>query len=420
MHIYFSGIGGVGIGPLAKIAAQAGHEVSGSDAASSSMTHQLERQGITVFIGQSGAEIARQHALKPIDWLVVSAAIPQAHPEMIFAKKHAIRVSKRDELLNEIIAQAKQKLVAVSGTHGKTTVTGMLIWLFKQFGLPISYSVGTQISFGSSGQFDSQANFFVYEADEFDRNMLHFRPYLALITTVDYDHPDVYPTPADYDEAFRQFAHQSQSLVMWQADVERLNIRHDHLKLIDEHDTEVSNIRLAGQHNRENAWQAATAFRQLFPDRPMPEIIKLVNTFPGTERRFERLASNVYTDYAHHPKEIQATLQLARELNDRVIAVYQPHQNIRQHELQDQYGDCFMGAERVYWLPTYLSREDPALATLSPQQLIQKLDNPAIAEPAVMDDALVQQLRAYQTDGALVLIMGAGDVDAWARKTFSK
>jgi len=144
MHVFFSGIGGTGIGPLALIAKQTGHEVSGSDIKDSQYIKYLRKKGLEgIYVGQTSEQIAAVHTQKPIDWFVYSSALPldnPNHPELAFCQQNNIRTSKRDEFLNEILSQKKMKLIAIAGTHGKTTTTAMVIWLFKQLGLPISYS----------------------------------------------------------------------------------------------------------------------------------------------------------------------------------------------------------------------------------------------------------------------------------------
>lgn len=416
MHIYFSGLGGVAIGPLALIARDAGYEVSGSDQEASRRTEAMEQEGVHVAIGQDGGQIAAAHARQPIDWLVISSAIPTDHPEVKFAETHGIKITKRAGILNEILADKHLKLIAISGTHGKTTTTAMLTWLFKQFDIPVSYSIGSHISFGPIGAYQENSEYFVYECDEYDRNMLEFHPYLSLLTSIDYDHPDIYPTREDYNQAFREFAAQSTAVISWQQDQAQLQLTHQKLQLLDEHDPHLAAIAISGQHYRQDAWLAVTAFSQLFPDKPLDEVIRHVATFPGTARRFEELAPNIYSTYSHHPSEIRGDLQMARELNNHVIAVYQPHQNIRQHEMIDEYKDCFAAAEHVYWLPTYLSREDPKLAIITPSELIAHLTDPAIAEPAEMDETLATSLKKAAAEGKLVLCMGAGAIDEWARK----
>src|SRR3989344_3611042 len=154
MHIFFSGIGGTGIGPLALIAKQAGYHVSGSDEKSSQYIEYLRKNGMSdIHIGQTNEQIAAVNTKRPIDWFVHSSAIDPGSPEMMFCQQSNIKISKRDELLNKIITEKNLKLVAIAGTHGKTSSTAMAIWLFKQLGMPISYSVGAKISFGDMGHF---------------------------------------------------------------------------------------------------------------------------------------------------------------------------------------------------------------------------------------------------------------------------
>ena len=416
MHIYFSGLGGVAIGPLAEIAHDAGHEVSGSDLTDNLMTSQLRQRGITVSIGQDGTQVAKVHAASPIDWFVYTAALPDDHPELVFAREHGIRTTKRDELIAEIIAQKDLKLLAVSGTHGKTTTTGLLIWAFKQLGIPLSYSVGTTLSYGPSGAFDPGSKFFVYECDEFDRNMLQFEPYLTLITSLGYDHADTYPTEDAYRRAFVQFLEQSDYSLIWEKDLRFLKA--DPTADLEAYDElmDLSHLQLAGDHVRHNAYLVERALVRLFPERDRGSIVAALNSFPGTARRFEKLADNLYSDYGHHPVEIAATLQLAREVSDHIVLVYQPHQNIRQHEVRDSYTDCMDQADRIYWLPTYLSREDPSLEVLTPEQLTGKLTNRDAVHYADLDDELWHKLDAERNDGKLVLCMGAGSIDGWVRQ----
>ena len=421
MNVYFSGVGGVGIGPLMEIAADAGYDVAGSDAHKSLMTELLEARGLAMHIGQDHAHIAARHAAQPIDWLVYTAALPADHPELLFAQEHGIRVSKRDEFLSELLAEKQLKLLAVAGTHGKTTTSGMLVWVFQQLNIPLSYSVGTTLSFAESGRYDMESEFFVYECDEYDRNMLHFEPYLSIIPSLDYDHPDTYPSLQAYQDAFVDFIEQSDYTLMWEKDLRALEVPdiRASMEAYDEH-MELSHLTLPGSHVRHNAFLVERACRRLFPDIPKAAVVAAINSFPGTGRRFEKLADNLYSDYGHHPVEIAATLQLARELSQHVVLVYQPHQNIRQHEIHSQYTDCMIDAETIYWLPTYLSREDPALEILTPEQLIGGLDNSSSAMAAELNDTLWQTLERARDDGKLVLVMGAGSIDEWAREKLAQ
>src|SRR5690606_17383423 len=175
MNIFFSGIGGVAIGPLCEIALDAGYQVQGSDRHPSLITDRLERRGIPISVGeQDGTYLRERHQLHPIDWLIYTSALPGNHPELQLAKEVGIKTEKRDELIAHIIKEKRLELIAVAGTHGKTTTTGMFVWALKKLGIPVSYSVGTTLSWGPSGVYDSTSKYFVYECDEFDRNFLHF------------------------------------------------------------------------------------------------------------------------------------------------------------------------------------------------------------------------------------------------------
>lgn len=411
MNIYFSGLGGVGIGPLVEIAKDAGHTVMGSDLGESLATDELRAAGITLNIGQDGTFLQACHDATPIDWFVHTAALPDDHPELVLARELGIRISKRDEFLAYIIQEKDLKLIAISGTHGKTTTTGMMVWLMLQLGIPVSYSVGTTLPFGPSGKFDPKSEYFVYECDEYDRNFLNFNPHLSLVTSIDYDHPDTYPKETEYTAAFRQFIKQSQHTILWKSDAAYTDADTFHAWVLDD----TLNIPLPGAHNRRNATLVTKAAEYLGMSKE-DTVIGELGKFPGTDRRFEKLDDHLYSDYGHHPKEIAATLQLARELSEHVVLVYQPHQNRRQHRIRDMYTDQFELADEVYWLPTYLSREDPDELILQPDDLIANVTNKEVIQVTDMNDELWNAIQAARSEGKLVLCMGAGSIDGWLRE----
>lgn len=415
MRVYFSGIGGVGIGPLAEIARDGGYDVVGSDKQESFVTRELSDSGIDVLIGQDGSQIDNAHQQQPIDWFVYTSALPPDHPELAFAREHGIKASKRDDFLAHFIAEKNLKLIAIAGTHGKTTTTGLFCYATKQLGIPLSYSVGTTLSWGQSGMFDNASDYFVYECDEYDRNFLHFEPFLSIITALDHDHVDIYPTPKDYQDAFIKFLQQSTYSIMWERDKHYLGDDFDvDMEAYNDH-MDLSHITLPGDHVRHNAFLVERALQRLFPDISHRAIVEAINGFPGTSRRFEKLADNLYSDYGHHPAEIAATLQLAREVNDQVVLVYQPHQNTRQHDIRDQYTECMSLADQIYWLPTYLTREDPNLPVLTPEELSKTLVNKDSVHIAEMNQALWTSIETARANGKLVICMGAGTIDSWVR-----
>ena len=424
------------MGPLALMAVQAGIEVYGSDLSEGAIYDELLDAGIEIAVGEQDGSFLREKLDEGVDWFVYTSALSADHPELVMAKEAGVKVSKRDELTAYLVKRLGLKMVAVAGTHGKTTTTSMIVFAALRLGLPVSYIVGTTLGFAKSGAYHKGDKYFIYEADEYDRNFLRFSPWLSVVTCVSYDHPDIYPTREDYAAAFKQFEEQSENVVL-------------------EPNVDASRFELAGEVRRTDAAFALEAVKMIANDyythaqllgsgaggmgnakRPVEDVdggvhfvdrivtdadvIEVLNEFPGVGRRFEKIAEGVYTDYAHHPEEILATLDVARdEARLRgfkgVVAVYQPHQNVRQHEVRKGYYNAFEWANKVYWLPTYLTRENPELTILTPEDLIGGLMNPEVAEPAEMDDELYNNLVDWARKGYLIVLMTAGPADKWLR-----
>jgi len=429
MHIYFSGIGGTGIGPLALIAKESGYDISGSDARESKYLDYLKQRGITdIHVGQSREEIEKVQRAKPIDWFVHSSAISSDHPEFKFCQENDIRISKRDELLNEILSQKHLKLIAVAGTHGKTTTTAMVVWLMKQLGLRVSYSVGAKIGFGEMGHYEEGSEYFVYEADEFDRNFLAFHPFYSIVAGVAYDHHEIFPTEEAYRAAFSEFLAQSQRAILWQEDAKKLNLNQDDEKYtVETYDnSEIEKLSLAGLYNRRDAWLAVKAVSQIVGPAPQ-ELYDKMNQFPGVSRRFEKIASNLYTDYAHTPEKIKGVMSVAKEMaaetGQKIVVVYEPLTNRRMHHTKDQHHDIFAGASAIYWVPSFLAREDPDQPVLKPEELIKSL-NPelqTIARPMELNEHLKEAIKNHLKSGDLVICLsggGGGSLDEWLRGQF--
>ena len=437
MNIYISGICGTGLGPLALMAHDAGMAVSGSDLVAGAVYGELVDKGIEVVTGESaqdGEFLRGQIEADKTDWFVYTSALPEDHPELLVAKRAGIRVSKRDELIAYLVEKLGLKMVAVAGTHGKTTTTAMIVYTALQIGLPVSYLVGTTLPFAESGRYDPDSQFLVYEADEYDRNFLHFFPWLSIITTVSYDHPDIYRTKSDYMEAFIKFEGQSENVIRGrQLEAEAVK-NHDTYEFSDK-------FSLAGELRRYDASLALQAVLEMVEEEdliytpagaPVGEgltvdeelIVSILDGFPGVGRRFEKIADGVYSDYAHHPEEIAATIEMAREEAARlglsgVVAVYEPHQNTRQYEVRHEYKDAFVGVSRLFWLPTFLVREDESYHhVIKPEEFIEELANSEVGEAAAADDNLAARLRELRDKGQLILLMTAGPADRWLREVF--
>ena len=475
MNIYISGISGTGLGPLALMSKEAGIGVSGSDAQEGAVTGELVAAGIKMQTGanaQNGEFLQKQFDDGKVDWFVYTSALLEDHPELVLARKLGLRISKRDELIAYLVEKMDLNMVAVAGTHGKTTTTAMIVYTALCLGLPISYLVGTTLSFAESGCYDPRSRFLVYEADEYDRNFLRFFPWLAVITTVSYDHPDIYKTKLDYLQAFAKFEGQSERVIRGR-EIEAKSVEAGEADTLDFSDK----FSLAGKVRRYDASLAMQAIFEMVEEvdmthagKPLIKIsgvagsgtdetagggsggltsseiddptgggaisyegrlideallIEILDSFPGVGRRFERICDGVYSDYGHHPEEIAATIGVAREEAERlgkngVVVIYEPHQNVRQHEVFDGYKSAFLGTDKLYWLPTYLVREDPKLKILTPDDFIESLDNSEIGESGEMGPSLAKNLRELRNDGYLILLMTAGPADEWLRKIFSE
>jgi UDP-N-acetylmuramate--alanine ligase len=423
MHIYFSGIGGTGIGPLALIAHQAGYTVSGSDKQDSNYIDYLKKHGVSdIHIGQTHDAIEAVHTKNPIDWIVRSSAVAienPNHPELLFAKQHSVKSTKRDELLNHIIFDKQLKLIAIAGTHGKTTTTAMAIWLAKQLGLPVSYSVGAKSSFADMGHFDSKSEYFIYEADEFDRNFLSFTPYISIISGVGYDHPDIYPTKEIYNAAFRDFIDQSRQTFIWENDAEYLSLDvADYITVLEQNSLLLNDIYLPGLVNRQDAAIVANAFSAVCGKTPQ-ELLSLIDTFPGLSRRFEKIRPGLYTDYAHTPEKIRGAIDTALEVNKNVVVVYEGLHNTRQHFIKKQLEDLFAGVKTLYVVPSYRAREDETLEDLTPEKLTDIIKTPQERIAINALDDLTALIQEHLANGDLVLCLSAGggnSLDEWLRK----
>jgi UDP-N-acetylmuramate--alanine ligase len=428
MHVYFLGIGGAGTGPLAEIAAQAGFEVSGSDKQNSSYSDYLKRHGISdIEIGQSPDLIKKAHSIKPIDWLVYSPALETeslGREQLEQAKSLGIKISRTDQFVKEIVELNNLKMVAIAGTHGKTTTTAMIAWLFFALNKPQSYLIPAKVNFGEMGQLTKASEYFIYEADEYDRKFLSFEPYLSLISGVSWDHHEIYPNREEYISAFNDFINQSRKTIIWQSDAEYLNADDNNLIVQDDDSLEINDIKLKGLYNRRDAWLAVMAVHELL-NAPITELVSAINRFKGLSRRMEEIYPGLYTDYAHTPEKIKGAMsaasEMAEENGQKLVVIYEPLTNRRQIHMLDDYKDCFNGAIKVYWLPSYLAREDPKDPVLSPEQLISHLTSPEVAEPAQRDEKLLGAIREHLGKGDMIVAMaggGGGSLDEWLRDNF--
>jgi UDP-N-acetylmuramate-alanine ligase len=211
---------------------------------------------------------------------------------------------------------------------------------------------------------------------------------------------------------------------MWFGDYDYLGVNQDNIKILDSGDYQINDITVPGAYNRLDAWLVVNALHEITGVK-VRTLVNLVGKFPGLQRRMEEIAPNLYSDYAHTPEKIRGgmsvALEIAAEKNQDLIIVYEPLTNRRQHYMIDDYKDCFTGAKKVYWIPSYLAREDPDQRIIPPAEMISHLSDPQLAEPLERDNKLKSVIQKHLDAGDMVVGMagGGGDsLDEWLRKEF--
>ncbi|MAU00515.1 MAG: UDP-N-acetylmuramate--L-alanine ligase [Anaerolineaceae bacterium] len=455
MHIHLIGIGGAGISAIARVLLGRGFTISGSDQQANEVTAALQEAGATIYQGHNASNIAGAKLV------IISSAIPEDNPELQAARKANIPVMKRSEFLGLLMADRIG--IAVAGTHGKTTTTGMLAHILMEAELDPTVIVGGILpSLGSNGRF-GEGDYFVVEADEYDNMFLGLKPEVAIILNIEHDHPDIFPDEASYQAAFAQFAGllpQGGHLVACATDPETavlidnlelpgvqvstyaigvvegqqpdadylaLDLRSNQLGGTDFLvETEgqmigLARLRLPGEHNVLNALAAIIVASDLGIDFNV--IRAALGSFSGVNRRFETIGEvasvTIIDDYAHHPTEIEVTLKAARQRypGRRIWAVWQPHTFSRTKLLLDKFATCFAEADRVVALDIYRSREQDSLG-VDTAVVLEAMKHPAAVHIPNLDDAakyILDRVRPHD----VVVTLGAGDSNKVAQQIYT-
>jgi UDP-N-acetylmuramate--alanine ligase len=443
-RIHLIGIGGTGLSAIARVLLEMGHTVSGSDRAESSFTRDLQTAGATISIGH------RSENVHDADLVVRSSAIQDDNPEVMAARAQRIPVLKRADFLGTLMDGKTG--IAVAGTHGKTTTTSMIAWMLSALGQDPSFiSGGVLANLGINAR-AGKGSAFVIEADEYDRMFLGLRPRIEVVTNIEYDHPDCYPTPADYQAAFVEFMYhlstngtlvafaddQGACDLMEQANklgktvfsygisetsgkVKPLNVYANALVRNEKGgysfsatvlgNVEEVELQVPGKHNVCNALAALTVTQVL--GLPLADAAWALAQFTGTGRRFEvRGESNgivIIDDYAHHPTEIKATLAAARVRypSRRIWAVWQPHTYSRTRALLNEFSTAFTDADEVIVTEIYAARESKQ--NFSSKQVVESMPRQGhfIADLSDVSNYLIRNLRP----GDALLVLSAGNAD---------
>lgn len=421
--IHIIGIGGIGASALARHLLAQGKKVSGSDANSSSQTEALKKEGVTIHIGHQAKNIPEN-----CDLVIFSLAIPEQNPEFQEVAARGIQKMSYPQALGFFMQNKKS--ICVIGTHGKTTVTGMIGKIMKDAGLDPVVVIGTNVAeWGNKNYQNGKGEYAVLESCEYKKAFLGLNPHIAVITNIDLDHLDYYQDKKDYDNAFAEFLkkvpHDGQ--VIYHAEdpssraiAEALKCRKEDTEAAQKN-LEGSEIGVPGSHNRKNAALAYATGRALGINEE--SIKKSLAAFQGTKRRFEykgtmtheanidgKKETKVYDDYGHHPIEIQATLQGAREKfpHEKILAIFQPHQYSRTRLFLNEFATSFKNANAVIIPNIYEARDtEEDKKSISKEILaaaIEKNGTKAFTTNSTED------IRKIGADYDIVITIGAGDI----------
>ena len=449
-HVHFIGIGGSGLSAIATVLLERGYTVSGSDRQASPVTRRLQEAGMTIFTAHLPENIAGA------ELVVRSSAVPDDNVEVQAARAAGIPVLKRVDFLEQLTAG--QQPVAVAGTHGKTTTTAMIAWLLTALGKDPSYVIGGVSANLAGNAHAGNGQYFVIEADEYDHMFLGLRPWVEVVTNVEHDHPDCYPTPRDFEQAFEAFTDRllpGGSLLACADDPGAASIleyarQRGHRAISYSLQNETADflaedarpnstggftfdlyrsmhnvvravqLQVPGLHNVSNALAALGVIDLL--GLSLIEAARACAEFRGTGRRFELRGEidgiTIIDDYAHHPTEIRATLAAARAKYPgfRLWAVWQPHTYSRTRTLQSEFIAALQAADRVVITDVFAAREASPANGYSSRKIAEALASiprftagGSYYEP-VLAGATALLLRNLQP-GDLVIVLSAGDAD---------
>ena len=456
--VHFIGVGGIGMSALARILVDRGHTVSGSDPRNNATTQQLKNLGVTVYDRQDASSIdallASVSQKAPV--IVISTAIPESNPELHRAREQGLVIWHRSDLLAALIEQ--QPSIAVAGSHGKTTTSTLITSLLMAAGEdPTAVIGGIVPCIGSNGH-AGQGKLLVAEADESDGSLVKFTPTLGVITNLELDHTDHYNGLDDLIATLQQFAAGCNRLLAnhdcpvlqehfeptaWWSNQQSDGVAYAALPLSLEGDRCIARfyeagqpigdftLPLAGRHNLSNATAALAACRM--EGLPFEQLVEGLSTLEAPGRRFDHRGTwegrHIVDDYAHHPSEVKATLDMAQLMVKsgksplpspprRLLAVFQPHRYSRTRQFFTAFAQALQNCDALVLAPVYAAGEQP-LQGICSNTLAEQVRsiNPDL-EVVVADDLnqLTELVKQHSRQDDLVLAMGAGDINGlWGR-----
>jgi UDP-N-acetylmuramate--alanine ligase len=418
-RIHFIGIGGIGMSALARHFLTEKKVVSGSDRSLSPLTKALNAEGVQIFGEQVASNIT-----KDIGLVVYTEAMSPDHEEMQAANKRKIPMLNYFEALG--LAMNPYYLIAVAGTHGKTTTTAMLTDIFEAAGKDPTAIIGSLRAKTKSNYRAGKSKYAIVEACEYKRDFLSLRPDVLVITNIEFEHVDYYRDLADVQSAFRDLVEQvnENGVVITNPHDPAIapvvtGLTVPVINYLDLLDIELA-LKQPGMHNRLNAAAALAAARRERLD--LEEAKDALSHFAGTWRRFEFKGecngALVYDDYAHHPTEIKATISAARELypDRHLIIAFQPHTFTRTKTLFADFAKAFGLADTVVLLPIYAAREENTSGVSSRELSVKALEFSRDTRFVESIDAAEQHFRQVLTSNDVLVVMGAGDISGLASR----
>ncbi len=410
-HIHIIGVGGIGTSALAQYYLAQGKVVSGSDASRSEITDLLKSKGVRIYIGHEANNV------RGADLIIHSAAVGKGNEEFDAAELERIPTKLYAQAVGDITEG--YTTIAISGSHGKSTTTAMVAKILIDAGLDPTVIVGTKMHELDGNNFRmGKGEYLVLEADDYNRHFHNYHPTIAVVTNVDAEHLDIYKNIAGVKEAFVKFlsgTKQGGTIIANGQDRNTIDVikSTDLLKhqviLFNETDLAIHSLGVPGEHNQSNAEAAFWVAKTIGISED--QIARSLIGFRGSWRRLEEIKENVYSDYAHHPTEIKATLGALKKDNPdkKLICVFQPHQRDRLNKLFDDFKEAFGFADELYLIPLYSARgRDHELGEDS-ESLARLITKPTAEYCSSFKQAYGRVEPKFKD--SIVVFMGAGDID---------
>ena len=410
--VHFVGIGGIGMSALAQMLRDAGARVSGSDRDASPVTELLERKGIHVIIGQEAKNVPTD-----ADTVVYSDAVPEDNPERKRARELGIPQFSYFEMLGKV--SVGKRTVAIAGTHGKTTTTGMLAKILTDGGAAPTAIIGSIVKDFGSNYVHGNSNLFVVEACEYRDHLLELTPEVLVINNLEWDHTDYFPSLEALQKTFQKAIERVPAHGAIVTDLRNKNIAPlltvAKTRVIDYSEEPAYELRLLGTFNQDNARAAAAAARVVYPTLADETITTSLVDFHGTWRRFEykgktAQGADVYDDYAHHPTAVKETLHALRaKTHNKILVAFHPHLYSRTRDLLDDFANAFVDADTVLIAPIYAAREIDD-GTISSEMLAEHIRAGGTNATALDSFDAIERVLAQAKSGDTIMTMGAGDI----------